>query len=260
MSIHQTAVIHPTAQLADDVEVGPYAIIEEQVIIGKGTTIGPHAFIGKWTQLGEDNRIFHMASVGAPPQDLKYKGEECWTRIGNGNVVREFATVHRGTVTGHAETVMGNNNLLMSYSHVAHDCVVGNGNVFANSATLAGHVTIQDNVILGGLVAIHQFATIGSYSMLGGGTLVGLDIPPYMIATSGKRDAKLRGLNLIGLKRRGFSDGAISSLKKAYKILFMAGLKQDEAIARIRAEIVGCAEVDNLLAFIGKSERGICRG
>jgi UDP-N-acetylglucosamine acyltransferase len=260
MSIHQTAVIHPTAQLADDVEVGPYAIIEEQVIIGKGTTIGPHAFIGKWTQLGEDNRIFHMASVGAPPQDLKYKGEECWTRIGNGNVVREFATVHRGTVTGHAETVMGNNNLLMSYSHVAHDCVVGNGNVFANSATLAGHVTIQDNVILGGLVAIHQFATIGSYSMLGGGTLVGLDIPPYMIATSGKRDAKLRGLNLIGLKRRGFSDGAISSLKKAYKILFMAGLKQDEAIARIRAEIVGCAEVDNLLAFIEKSERGICRG
>ena len=260
MSIHQTAVIHPTAQLADDVEVSPYAIIEEQVIIGKGTTIGPHAFIGKWTQLGEDNRIFHMASVGAPPQDLKYKGEECWTRIGNGNVVREFATVHRGTVTGHAETVMGNNNLLMSYSHVAHDCVVGNGNVFANSATLAGHVTIQDNVILGGLVAIHQFATIGSYSMLGGGTLVGLDIPPYMIATSGKRDAKLRGLNLIGLKRRGFSDGAISSLKKAYKILFMAGLKQDEAIARIRAEIVGCAEVDNLLAFIEKSERGICRG
>ncbi len=260
MSIHQTAIIHPTAQLADDVEVGPYAIIEEQVIIGKGTTIGPHAFIGKWTQMGEDNRIFHMASVGAPPQDLKYKGEECWTRIGNGNVVREFATVHRGTVTGHAETVMGNNNLLMSYSHVAHDCVVGNGNVFANSATLAGHVTIQDNVILGGLVAIHQFATIGSYSMLGGGTLVGLDIPPYMIATSGKRDAKLRGLNLIGLKRRGFSDGAISSLKKAYKILFMAGLKQDEAIARIRAEIVGCAEVDNLLVFIEKSERGICRG
>lgn len=260
MSIHPSAVIHPSAQLADDVEVGPYAIIEEQVIIGKGTTIGPHAFIGKWTQLGEDNRIFHMTSVGAPPQDLKYKGEECWTRLGNGNVVREFATIHRGTVTGHAETVVGNNNLLMSYSHVAHDCVVGNGNVFANAATLAGHVTIQDNVILGGLVAIHQFATIGSYSMLGGGTLVGLDIPPYMIATSGKRDAKLRGLNLIGLKRRGFSDEAISSLKKAYKTLFMAGLKQDEAIARVRAEIVGCPEVDNLLGFIEKSERGICRG
>lgn len=260
MSIHATAIIHPSAQIAEGVEIGPYAIIEEQVIIGKGTTIGPHTVIGKWTELGENNRISHMASVGAPPQDLKYKGEECWTRIGNNNMVREFATIHRGTVTGHAETVIGNNNLFMAYSHVAHDCVVGSGNVFANSATLAGHVTIQDNVILGGLVAIHQFATIGSYSMLGGGTLVGLDIPPYMIATSGKRDAKLRGLNLIGLKRRGFSDEAISNLKKAYKILFMADLKQPEAIARIRGEIIGCAEVETLLTFIEKSERGICRG
>ncbi len=260
MSIHPTAIVASTAQLAEGVEVGPYAIIEENVIIGKGSSIGAHAVIGKWTELGENNRIFHLASVGAPPQDLKYKGEECWTRLGNNNVIREFATIHRGTVTGHAETVMGSNNLMMAYSHVAHDCVVGSGNVFANSATLAGHVTIQDNVILGGLVAIHQFVTIGSYTMLGGGTLVGLDIPPFMIATSGKRDAKLRGLNLIGLKRRGFSDEAISSLKKAYKTLFMAGLKLPEAITRIRGEIIGCTEVDTLLEFIEKSERGICRG
>ncbi len=260
MSIHPSALVHPSAQLAERVEIGPYAIIEEHAIIGKGTSIGAHAVIGKWTELGENNQIYHLASVGAAPQDLKYKGEECWTRLGNGNVIREFATIHRGTVTGHAETVMGNNNLMMAYSHVAHDCVVGNGNVFANSATLAGHVTIQDNVILGGLVAIHQFTTIGSYSMLGGGTLVGLDIPPYMIATSGKRDATLRGLNLIGLKRRGFSDESISNLKKAYKTLFMAGLKQPDAIAKIRAEIVGCAEVDTLLAFIEASQRGICRG
>lgn len=260
MSIHASAIVHPSAQLAEGVEIGPYAIIEEHAIIGKGTSIGAHAVIGKWTELGENNQIYHLASVGAAPQDLKYKGEECWTRLGNGNVIREFATIHRGTVTGHAETVMGNNNLMMAYSHVAHDCVVGNGNVFANSATLAGHVTIQDNVILGGLVAIHQFTTIGSYSMLGGGTLVGLDIPPYMIATSGKRDATLRGLNLIGLKRRGFSDESISNLKKAYKTLFMAGLKQADAIAKIRAEIVGCAEVDTLLAFIEASQRGICRG
>lgn len=260
MSIHASAIVHPSAQLAEGVEIGPYAIIEEHAIIGKGTSIGAHAVIGKWTELGENNQIYHLASVGAAPQDLKYKGEECWTRLGNGNVIREFATIHRGTVTGHAETVMGNNNLMMAYSHVAHDCVVGNGNVFANSATLAGHVTIQDNVILGGLVAIHQFTTIGSYSMLGGGTLVGLDIPPYMIATSGKRDATLRGLNLIGLKRRGFSDESISNLKKAYKTLFMAGLKQADAIAKIRAEIVGCAEVDTLLTFIEASQRGICRG
>lgn len=261
MSIHTTAIIHPSAQIAEGVEIGPYAIIEKQVIIGKGTRIGSHAVIGSWTELGEDNQIFHLASVGAPPQDLKYKGEECWTRLGNGNVIREFATIHRGTVTGHAETVMGNNNLMMAYSHVAHDCVVGSGNVFANSATLAGHVTIQDNVILGGLVAIHQFVTIGAYSMLGGGTLVGQDIPPYMIATSsGKRDAKLRGLNLIGLKRRGFSDEAIKGLKTAYKTLFMSGMKQADAIKKIRAELVDCAEVETLIAFIEASQRGICRG
>ncbi len=261
MSIHNTAIIHNSARISDGVEIGPYAIIEENVKIGKGTTIGPHAFIGKWTELGENNQIFQMACVGAPPQDLKYKGEECWTRIGSGNVIREFATVHRGTVTGHAETIMGDNNLMMAYSHVAHDCVVGSGVVMANSATLAGHVTVQDNVILGGLVAIHQFATIGAYTMLGGGTLVGLDIPPYMIATSGgKREAKLRGLNLIGLKRRGFSEESIKNLKTAYKTLFMSGLKLQEAISRIRVEISGCAEVDNLLSFIEKSERGICKG
>jgi UDP-N-acetylglucosamine acyltransferase len=261
MSIHATAIVHPSAQIAEDVEIGPYVIIEDQVIVGKGTKIGPHAVIGSWTELGENNQIYHLASVGAPPQDLKYMGEECWTRLGNGNVIREFATIHRGTVTGHRETVMGNNNLMMAYSHVAHDCRVGSGNVFANSATLAGHVTIQDNVILGGLVAIHQFVTIGAYCMLGGGTLVGSDIPPYMIATSGgKREAKLRGLNLIGLKRRGFSDEAIKGLKTAYKTLFMAGLKQPEAIEKIRTEVVGCAEVDTLLTFIERSQRGICRG
>lgn len=260
MSIHASAIVHPSAQIAEGAEIGPYAIIEEHSIVGKGTKIGAHAVIGKWTELGENNQVFHLASVGAAPQDLKYKGEECWTRIGDNNIIREFATIHRGTVTGHAETVIGSNNLFMSYSHVAHDCVVGSGNVFANSATLAGHVTIQDNTILGGLVAVHQFATIGSYSMLGGGTLVGLDIPPYMIATAGKRDAKLRGLNLIGLKRRGFSDETVNSLKKAYKTLFMADLKLSDAIAKIRQELSGCPEVDNLLNFIEKSERGICRG
>jgi len=258
--IHPSAIIDKSAKLAADVEVGPYAIIGRYVTIGAGTKIGSHSVIGDWTEIGSNNQIFHQTSVGAPPQDLKYRGEETWTRIGDNNMIREFATIHRGTVTGHAETVVGNNNLLMSYSHVAHDCRVGNGVVMANSATLAGHVTVEDNVILGGLVAVHQFSTIGAYSMIGGGTLIGLDIPPYMIATSGKRDAKLRGLNLIGLKRRGFSDEAITSLKKAYKTLFMAGLKLPEAIARIRSEVTGCAEVDNLLTFIERSQRGICRG
>lgn len=258
--IHPSAIIDSSAIIAADVEVGPYAIIGRKVSIGSGTIIGPHAVIGDWTEIGCNNHIFHQTSVGAPPQDLKYKNEETWTRIGDNNVIREFATVHRGTVTGHGETVVGNNNLMMSYSHVAHDCRLGNGIVMANSATLAGHVTVEDNVILGGLVAIHQFTSIGAYSMIGGGTLVGLDIPPYMIATSDKRDAKLRGLNLIGLKRRGFTEESIRNLKTAYKTLFMAHLKLPEAISRIREEIIGCAEVDNLLAFIERSQRGICRG
>jgi UDP-N-acetylglucosamine acyltransferase len=258
--IHPSAVIDSSAQLAADVEVGPYAIIGKQVTIGSGTKIGPHAVIGDWTTIGEHNQIFHQSSVGAAPQDLKYRGEETWTRIGDKNIIREFATIHRGTVTGHGETVIGNSNLFMAYSHVAHDCRIGNGVVMANVATLAGHVTVEDNVILGGLVAVHQFSTIGAYVMIGGGTMIGLDIIPYTIATPGKRDAKLRGLNLIGLKRRGFSDEAISNLKKAYKTLFMAGLKLPDAIARIKSEISASPEVDYLLAFIERSERGICRG
>lgn len=258
--IHPSAIIDSSAQLSAGVEVGPYAIIGKHVTIGSGTTIGAHAVIGDWTTIGENNQIFHQTSVGAPPQDLKYHGEEAWTRIGNNNVIREFATIHRGTPTGHGETVVGNGNLMMAYSHVAHDCIIGNGVVMANVATLAGHVTVEDNVILGGLVAVHQFSTIGAYAMIGGGTMVGLDILPYTIATSAKREAKLRGLNLIGLKRRGFSDETISNLKKAYKTLFMANLKLPDAIARIKSEISGCTEIDYLLAFIENSKRGICRG
>lgn len=258
--IHPSAVIDSSAQLAADVEVGPYAIIGRQVTIGPGTKVGPHAVIGDWTSIGANNQIFHQCSVGVAPQDLKYRGEETWTRIGDNNIVREYATIHRGTVTGHGETVVGNGNLFMAYSHVAHDCRIGSGVVMANVATLAGHVTVEDNVILGGLVAVHQFSTIGAHAMIGGGTMVGLDIVPYCIATGGKRDAKLRGLNLIGLKRRGFSDEAIGSLKKAYKTLFMTDLKLAEAIARVRSEISGCPEVEYMLAFIERSERGICRG
>ena len=258
--IHATAIIDPTAEISEGVEIGPYAIVGRQVRIGSGTTVGAHAVIGDWTSIGENNRIFAQASVGSAPQDLKYKGEECWTRLGDNNMVREFATIQRGTVTGSSETVIGNGNLFMAYSHVAHDCRIGNGVVMANVATLAGHVTVQDSAILGGLVAVHQFVTIGAHSMIGGGTLVSQDILPYVIATSDKRDVKLRGLNLIGLKRRGFSDESIAHLKKAYKTLFMSKLKLSEAVAKIRSEILGCPEVDNLLAFIEASQRGVCRG
>jgi UDP-N-acetylglucosamine acyltransferase len=259
--IHPTAIIDSSATLAPDAEVGPYAIIGKHVTIGTGTKIGAHTVIGDWTEIGKNNLISHQASVGAPPQDLKYRGEESWTRIGNNNMIREFATIHRGTVTGHAETVIGDNNMFMAYSHVAHDCRIGNGVVMANVATLAGHVTIEDNVIIGGLVAVHQFTSIGMNAMVGGGTMVSLDILPYTIATSARRrDTKLRGLNLIGLKRRGFSVEAINNLKKAYKSLFMAGLKLPDAVARIRSTISNCPEVEYLLSFIEKSQRGICRG
>lgn len=258
--IHPSAIIDSSAVIAENTEIGPYAIIGKHVQIGSGTKIGAHAVIGDWTSIGENNDIFHQSSVGAAPQDLKYRGEEAWTRIGNNNVVREFATIHRGTATGSGETVVGNNNLFMAYSHVAHDCRIGNGVVMANVATLAGHVTVEDNVILGGLVAVHQFTSIGAYAMIGGGTMVGLDVIPYAIATNDKREAKLRGLNLIGLKRRGFSDEAITNIKKAYKTLFMAKLKLPDAIKRIKADITDSPEIDYLLAFIERSQRGICRG
>lgn len=260
MAIHQTAIIHPNATIAEGVTIGPYVIIEEDVTIGCGTSIGPHTVIGRWTSIGENNTIFHMASVGVAPQDLKYRGEACWTRIGNNNLIREFATIHRGTVTGCGETVLGDGNLCMAYSHVAHDCRLGNGIVMANTATLAGHVTVEDNVIIGGLSAIHQFVTIGENAMLGGGSLITLDVPPYMMVTTDGRDAKLRGLNLIGLKRRGFSDEAISSLKKAYRMLVMSGLRQTDALQKMKDELSASPEVARLVSFIEKSQRGVCKG
>jgi len=260
--IHPSAIIHEDAQLAEGVEIGPYVVIGKHVSIGTGTTIGPHTVIGDWTEIGENNQIYHMASVGPASQDLKYRGEECWTRIGNNNIIREFATIHRGTVTGISETTIGDGNLFMAYSHVAHDCRIGNGVIMANAATLAGHVTVEDFVGIGGLVAIHQFVTIATNSYIGGGTLIGQDILPYMVVTAGKtdRDASLRGLNLVGLKRRGFSDETISNLKKAYKTLFMSGLKTQDAVAKIQETISGCPEVDYLLTCIARAERGFCRG
>jgi len=258
--IHATAIIHPGAELAEDVEIGPYAIIGSHVKIGKGTKVGPHAVVEGWTSIGEQNQIFQMASVGAIPQDLKYRGEETYLKIGDRNIIREFATIHLGTVTGDGETTIGSNNLFMAYSHVAHDCHIGNGVVMANAATLAGHVAVEDYVILGGLCAIHQFTRIGESAMIGGGTLVGHDIPPYTIATSGdRREAALRGLNLVGLKRRGFSDELIGQLKKAYKILCLSGLKLGDAVARIREEVPAGPEMNHFLEFIESAKRGITR-
>jgi len=257
--IHGTAIIHPGASIAEGVEIGPYAIIGEHVTIGKGTKVGPHTVIDGWTEIGEDNTIFHMASVGAVPQDLKYRGEQTWLRIGNGNTIREFASLHLGTVTGDGETTIGDGNLFMAYSHVAHDCHVGNGVVMANAATLAGHVTVEDNAILGGLCAVLQFTRIGAHVMVGGATSVTLDVPPYTIITGDRSESRLRGLNLVGLKRRNFPQETISSLKKAYKILALSGLKLTEAVERMKSEVPSCPEVEHFISFIETSKRGVTR-
>jgi len=255
--IHPTAIIQPGAEIDSDVEIGPYAVIGPRVRIGRGTKVGPHAVIDGWTEIGAGNQIFHCAAVGGVPQDLKYKGEETWLRIGDNNIIREFATLQPGTVTGIGETVIGDHNLFMAYCHVAHDCIVGNRVIMANGSTLAGHVVVEDYSILGGLSAVHQYTRVGESAMLSGGAMVGQDVLPYTVA-SGNR-ATSAGLNLVGLKRRGFSAPLISSLKKAYKIMVRSGLRLEVAIQRIREELPPSPEIAHIIEFAQKSERGICR-
>ncbi len=255
--IHPTAIVHEGARIADGVEIGPYAIIGEHVSIGAGTTVGPHTVIEGWTEIGENNRIFQFASIGAAPQDLKYRGEKALLKIGDRNTVREFATLHRGTADGGGETVVGSDNLFMAYSHVAHDCRIGNQVILANGATLAGHVEVDDFAILGGLCAVHQFTRIGAHVMISGGSMVTQDVPPFSIAQGDR--AKTVGINQIGLKRRGFSEEAIRGIKQAYKLIFRSGLRVEEALEQIDAELKGCPEVAEFAAFIRNSARGVAR-
>ena len=255
--IHKTAIIDAKAELDSEVEVGPYCIIGSHVKIGKGTRLSPHVVIDGWTQIGEGCHIFQFASIGAIPQDLKYKGEESWVILGNNNVIREFVTINRGTAQSGGRTVIGDHNLLMAYCHVAHDCKIGNHVILANNATLAGHIEIEDYAIVGGLVAVHQFVKLGGHSIIGGGSGVNKDIPPYMIA-NGQR-VKLYGLNTVGLKRHNFSHEAVSNLKKAYRIIFRSSLTAKKALDQLQAEIKNSPEVDHLINFIKNSKRGIAR-
>ncbi len=257
MSIHPTALVHPNARIEEGVEIGPYSVIGEHVSIGRDTKIASHVLIEGWTTIGERNRIFSFSSIGTAPQDIGYREEETFVVIGNDNVIRECATIHRATTKEDRKTVIGNANFLMAYSHVAHDCKLGNNIIMANSVALGGHIVIGDFAILGGIVAVHQFVRIGSYSIIGGQSAVSLDIPPY-VSAAGNR-AKLYGLNLVGLKRKGFSDDVIATLKKSYKLLFRSGLTQDEAINRARTEFSGSAEVAMLVDFIRSSKRGVTR-
>lgn len=255
--IHYSAAVAPGAELGPGVQVGPYAVIGPQVRIGAHSCIGPHAVIEGRTTIGCDNRIFQFASVGAIPQDKKYQGEDSELILGDGNAVREFATLHTGTRGGGMITRVGNHNLFMNYSHVAHDCQIGDHVVLANGATLAGHVTVESYVTVGGLVAVHQFTRIGESALLAGGAMVSQDVLPYCIATGDR--AHLHGLNLIGLKRRGFSSDEIATLKKAYRTLFAEGLSLKEALIRLQEDCPSSPAVTHLVGFIAASQRSICR-
>jgi len=256
--IHATAIVDPTAEVGDGVEIGPYSIIQKGARIGKGTRIGPHVFIGEWTQLGERCQIFQFASVGEAPQALAYKGEKTSLRMGDQNIVREFVTLNRGTAPGGGETAIGHGNLFMAYSHVAHDCTIGNRVILANGATLAGHIMIEDHAIIGGLSAIHQFCRIGTHAFISGMTGITLDVPPYMLA-SGSR-AKLFGLNTVGLKRFKFPETTLRALKKAYRVIFRSSLTLEKAMKQLReGEFSQVPEVQHLLQFIQQSKRGISR-
>lgn len=255
--IHPTAIIDSKADMDSNVEVGPYSIIGANVHIGSGTVIGPHVVIQPHVEIGPNCHIFQYASIGAVPQALKFQGEETYVKIGRGTVIREFVTVNRGTGFGGEITEVGEENFLMAYVHIAHDCKTGRNVILANNATLAGHIVIEDFVTVGGLVAIHQFVRIGSYAYVGGKSAVVKDIPPYVIAAGDR--AKLHGLNSVGLKRHGFSQETLSSLKKAYRIIFRIGLTLNEAIERVKAEVEQVPEVNDLIHFIKSSERGITR-
>ena len=255
--IHSTAIINSKAEIDSNVEIGPYSIIGENVFIGSGTVIGPHVVVDPYVTIGADCNIFQYAAIGAPPQSLKFEGGETYVKIGRGTIVREFVTIHRGTESGGGITEVGEENLLMAYTHIAHDCKTGRKVILSNAATLAGHITIGDNATIGGLVAIHQFVRIGDYAFVGGKSAVVKDVPPYVIA-SGDR-AKLHGLNSVGLKRHCFSKNTLSSLKKTYRIIFRIGLTMNEAIERVRAEVEQIPEVLGFIDFIKSSQRGITR-
>ena len=258
MSIHQTAIVHPHARIAEGVEIGPYTVIGEHVSIGRDTKVGSHVLIEGWTTIGERNHIHAFTSIGTPPQDISYKPlEETYVIIGDDNVIREYATVHRATTKADRKTEIGNRNFLMSYIHVAHDCKLGNNIIMANNAAFGGHVIVEDYALLGAIVGIHQFVRVGAYSMIGGQSAIVLDVPPYVNATGNR--AQLYGLNTIGLKRKGFSDEVINNLKKAYKIIFRSGLTLDEAFQKVLSEFGDSKEVLHLVDFMRHSKRGVTR-
>ena len=255
--IHPTAIIHPNARIAADVEVGAYTLIGEHVEIESGSWIGPHTVITGHTRIGRQNKIFQFASIGEIPQDKKYAGEPTRLEIGERNVIREFCTLNCGTAQDVGVTKVGNDNWIMAYCHIAHDCQIGDHTIFANNASLAGHVHVGDYAILGGFTAVHQFCMIGAHSITAISTGVLKDVPPYIIAAG--HEAQPYGINAEGLKRRGYSANAITHLRRAYKTLYKSALTLEEAKQALALQVTECPEISLLLDFLALSQRGIIR-
>ena len=257
-SIHATAIVDPTVRIGANVEIGAYSVVGAEVEIGDGTRIGPHCTIEGPTRIGRDNRFHGHAAIGGDPQDKKFEGERTELVIGDRNVFREFVTVNRGTGSGGGSTRIGDDNWLLSYVHVAHDCRVGDGCVFSNNATLAGHVEVGDFVILSGFTGVHQFCRIGAHAFIGMGAFVNGDVPPFvMVAQEGY--GRPRGVNAEGLKRRGFDGGRIAAIKRAYRALYVSGAKLDEAKQQLVALAQDSADVREVLEFIERGERPLLR-
>ena len=257
-NIHPTAIVSPRAQIADDVEIGPYSFVGEHVAVGRGTRVGMHVLIEGYTTVGERCQIFTGAVLGSIPQDLKYRGEVSYLKIGNDNIIREYVTINSGTQGGGGQTTMGHENLIMAYVHVAHDCLIGDKTILANGATLAGHVHVADQAIIGGLVAIHQFTRIGRMAIIGGCSKVVQDVPPY--ATCDGHPALFRGLNIIGLERAGIATEVIRALRQTYRYFYRMGLSRDHALQKISQEIPPLSQIQEVVQFVRTSDRGICRG
>ena len=256
-AIHPTAIVDPGAKLGESVEIGAYAVIGPHVEISDGSRIGPHTVVTGHTRLGRNNHVYQFSSIGEAPQDKKYNGEPTRLEIGDNNTIREFCTLNRGTVQDAAVTRIGNDNWIMAYVHVAHDCQVGSRTIFANNAQLAGHVHIEDDAILGGFTLVHQFCRVGAHSITGLGTVVFQDIPPYVKASG--NPVHPYGLNSEGLKRRGFSAEAMTALKRAYRTLYRSGLTLDEARAQLEQQVEESPEVRRLVDFLAVAGRGIVR-
>lgn len=254
--IHPSAIVHPSAKIAEDATIGPFSVIEENVSIDQGTVVGPHVVINGHTTIGKNNKFYQFASVGEANQDKKYAGEPTLTIIGDNNVIRESCTIHRGTIDDQGETRIGNNNLLMAYTHIAHDCVLGNNVTIANSSNLAGHVVIDDWVILGGFTGIHQFCHIGEHAFIGLRSTITQDIAPFVLFA----DSAPRSVNAEGLRRRDFSAKDIANIRKAYRLIYRSGLLLEQVMQELEALAKESIHVASMIKFIKSSKRGLARG